>query len=590
MNKTILRTEPRCFFCNRTADARPCQRRKHFFLCDKCHKKASFNPTIGHRLRTLMQVYPLELVSKTDDECVVHIKKLFCCQKLSDEDVKEIKKIKPDICLLAIAKCKECGSTPHKTSCSRYKDLGKCKHCGYSLRSNRHAKDCPLYKPCKKPTPCQECGGTTGHKHSCSKFNVKPCSECHSFNSHKDSCSRSRGKCNYCGYSLRSNYHAKTCPLFDEEKDRLRKQHFEQTCMERFGVRNPYFYQGWGERLIELASSSPNSVHISSINRQLAKELNDYGVKTQFEFKLGDHRFDLLTQYKEKKLLVEYNPSISHNLEHDFLFITGRSNVDKGGLSRRYHLDNSILAEQNGFEVIQYFEHYDHDKMIEFILSKLGLNKHVCYARKCQVKLVDPTEARKFICENHLLGLNKKAEVNLGLYKNNELFSIVAFSHLKDNGINRDLTDNNIFNSWELVRFCNKRRCSVVGGAARLQKHFIETYKPSYIKTLSDFNLGNGTLYKQLGYQEIGHPSPSIFWTKVNSQIFINNNRVLLGADRVLKNEKDYFPVGLNEQDFISRGGLDVYGKFPTNQEIMLHYGYVRVADCGYKTWILKVS
>lgn len=59
MNKTILRPEPRCFFCNRTEDARPCQRRKHFFLCDQCHKKASFNPTIGHRLRTLMQVYPL---------------------------------------------------------------------------------------------------------------------------------------------------------------------------------------------------------------------------------------------------------------------------------------------------------------------------------------------------------------------------------------------------------------------------------------------------------------------------------------------------------------------------------------------------
>lgn len=590
MNKTILKTEPRCFFCNRTADARPCQRRKHFFLCDKCHKKASFNSAVGHRLRTLMQVYPLELVSKTDSECVVHIKKLFCCQKLSDADVKEIKKIKPNICLLPANRCKECGSAPHKKSCSRYKDPGKCKHCGYSLRSNRHAKDCPLYKPCKKPTPCEECGGTTGHKHSCSKFNVEPCSECHSFNGHKDSCSRSRGKCSYCGYSLRSTYHAKTCPLFNEEKELQRKQRFEQTCMERFGVRNPYFYQGWGEKLAELANSSPNSIHISSVNRQLAKELNDYGVETQFEFKLGDHRFDLLAQHGKKKLLVEYNPSVSHNLEHDFLFITGRSKVDYGGLPRRYHLDNSLLAEQNGFEVIQYFEHYGHDKMIDFILSKLGLNEHVYYARKCQVKLIDPSVAREFISENHLLGYAKKAEVNLGLYQDDKLLSVMTFSHLTNNDVNKKLTDSNVLNSWELTRFCEKRRCSVVSGATKLHDYFITNYKPFYIKKLSDFNLGNGTLYKQLGYQEVGHPSPSIFWTKQNSQIFINNNRVLLGADRVLKNEKNYFPVGLNEQDFINRGGLDVYGKFPTNQEIMLHYGYIRVADCGYKTWILKVS
>ena len=465
-----------------------------------------------------------------------------------------------------------------------------CPYCHYKKKSNRHAKDCPLYKPCKKEKPCSECQAKHGHKKTCSHYSVKKCHECGSVRGHKDSCSHSQGKCSYCGYSLRSRCHSKTCPLFDKEKELQRKLHYEQTSQKHFGVKHPYFYNGWGEKITELANQSPNSIHISSINKKLAEELNSYGVETQFEFKLDNHRFDLLAQHEKKKLLIEYNPSISHNLEHDFLFTVGKAKVDKGGVPRRYHLDNSLLAEQNGLEAIQYFEHYDHDKMVDFILSKLGLNQHVYYARKCQVKLIDPSVARKFVYENHLLGLNKKAEVNLGLYQDDELLSVMTFSHLKENGVNKKLTDNNIVNSWELVRFCNKRKCSVVGGAAKLHKHFVELYKPSYIKTLSDFNLGNGTLYKQLGYQEIRHPSPSIFWTKINSQIFINNNSVLLGADRVLKNEKDYFPVGLDEQDFIHRGGLNVYGKFPTNQEIMLHYGYVRVADCGYKTWILKIS
>lgn len=45
---------------------------------------------------------------------------------------------------------------------------------------------------------CPECGGRRGH--------------------HKDRCSKSKGKCEYCGYSLSSNYHAPGCPLYELNK------------------------------------------------------------------------------------------------------------------------------------------------------------------------------------------------------------------------------------------------------------------------------------------------------------------------------------------------------------------------------------
>lgn len=117
--------------------------------------------------------------------------------------------------------CSECGAFygKHKDFCSKSK--GECEYCGYSLKSNRHAKSCPLYKKIKvSEKVCPECGGKDGkHLKSCSKYVLpSPCPECGSIFGHKDSCSKSKGRCEYCGYSLKSHHHDKNCPLYKEPK------------------------------------------------------------------------------------------------------------------------------------------------------------------------------------------------------------------------------------------------------------------------------------------------------------------------------------------------------------------------------------
>ena len=94
-----------------------------------------------------------------------------------------------------------------------------CSECGG--KGGNHRKGCP------KAVICQECGVIGGnHKESCSQYKVKPCPECGGIRGHFDSCSKSKGKCQYCGYSLKSNRHARDCPLYKEP----------QKCQECGGI------------------------------------------------------------------------------------------------------------------------------------------------------------------------------------------------------------------------------------------------------------------------------------------------------------------------------------------------------------------
>lgn len=139
-----------------------------------------------------------------------------------------------------IPPCSECGGkhNVHKKGCSKYKEvkcqecggikghfdfcsqsLGKCEHCGYSLQSHRHAKDCPLYKPEHSTIVCPECGGKRGnHKNFCSKHKqTSPCSECGAKKGHKKTCSKYKvpTPCPLCG-GKRS--HKKDCPKSKRNK------------------------------------------------------------------------------------------------------------------------------------------------------------------------------------------------------------------------------------------------------------------------------------------------------------------------------------------------------------------------------------
>lgn len=346
----------------------------------------------------------------------------------------------------------------------------------------------------------------------------------------------------------------------------------QKTFLERYGVTNPCFL-----------TEHPKTV--SNLNKEFAEKLQAQGIEVKFEKWLQQKSYDL----DLGKLLVELNPTISHSYLVSFGQLTHRFK-DKC-ISRDYHYKKWLTAKQEGYELLSLFDWVDKDKFFAFVISKLGINQTRIGARKLSVKEIDKSTANKFLQANHLLDDCRGNDVNLSLQDSNgAILAVMTFGKPRYSKKEFD---------FELLRFAMLEGYSIAGGASKLFKHFVSEHPDARIITYSDNNLGNGSVYSILGFAEIGQTGPAIMWCDVNTGFAIKNlSLVRQGADRLLgKHLGDrYFFVGLDRDDFIRRGGKEEYAKefelhkdepnwWPTNQDIMLHYKFVPVADCGATIW-----
>jgi hypothetical protein len=220
------------------------------------------------------------------------------------------------------------------------------------------------------------------------------------------------------------------------------------------------------------------------------------------------------------------------------------------GKYRDYHLSKTIEINNKNIHLIHIFDYewlYKKDIIQSIILNKLNLIPVKIYARKCQIKLVNNNEKKDFLDNNHIQG-NCISSVNIGLYYNDELVSIMTF------GTNRFKKDK----STELLRFCNKLNTNVVGGASKLFQYFIKNYNPLVIITFADRRYSLGKLYPILGFDFYSFTKPSYFYWK-NMKIY---NRMSF-QKHMLKTKLEKFDPTLSEYDN------------------MIFNGYNRVWDCG---------
>ena len=107
-------------------------------------------------------------------------------------------------------------------------------------------------------------------------------------------------------------------------------------------------------------------------------------------------------------------------------------------------------------------------------------------------------------------------------------------------------------NEWNLNRFCNKSGISVVGGASKLMKFFINNYSPTRLISYSDKDWSKGNLYEKLGFKKDYETKPDY--------------KYLAGFKRVHKSNFKKSITGLSESE------LDL----------------PRVWDCGKIKWELN--
>lgn len=258
-------------------------------------------------------------------------------------------------------------------------------------------------------------------------------------------------------------------------------------------------------------------------------------------------------------IAIECNPTFTHNS-------TIKPFTESEIISYKYHQMKSKLCEEKGiflFHIFGYEWSNKKDVIISMLRNLLGQNEYKIYARNTQIKEVSGSEAIIFLNQNHRQGYTQSS-IRLGLYYNDELISLMTFGKMRDT-LGRKLNDYK--NSLELVRFCNRLNTTVVGGASKLFKYFLEKYNPDNVISFSDRAHTKGTLYSLLGFKPISYSEPNYIWVDFNTDAFYTRSNCRKSNLRKLFND-----------DSIDIENL-------TEKQIMVSKGYVQVFDSGTIRW-----
>jgi len=223
-------------------------------------------------------------------------------------------------------------------------------------------------------------------------------------------------------------------------------------------------------------------------------------------------------------------------------------------LNKSYHIDKTNKCLEKNIQLFHFFE----DELLEkydiiesMISNKLGLINNKIYARKCEIKEVDPKTSSKFLNENHIQG-NVNSLIKIGLYYNDELVALMTFGKLRNVLGNK----NKNIGEFELLRFCNKINTIVIGGASKLLKHFNLKHQPNKIITFANKRYSNGNLYGVLGFVLDKTTQPN-YWYVVG------------------KKRKHRFSF---RKDILVKEGYDPN---KTEHQIMQERKIPRIYDCG---------
>ncbi len=164
-----------------------------------------------------------------------------------------------------------------------------------------------------------------------------------------------------------------------------------------------------------------------------------------------------------------------------------------------------------------------HSEKVKSRLNSLLGNSFRIHGRETIIKDINNDELLSFLDRNHL-NIPLKAKYKYGLYFNEELESVMSFS--KGRPMNRGGV---LYDSYELLRFCNRLNHTVVGGFTKLLNHFIQTVSPDDIMTYVDIDWSDGTTYEKAGFTLEGQLPPMEFKLDLRS-----GKRIYPGEQKLL--------------------------------------------------------
>lgn len=261
---------------------------------------------------------------------------------------------------------------------------------------------------------------------------------------------------------------------------------------------------------------------------------------------------------KSGKEIDLYLPDYNIAIEYDGVYW---HHEDIPHITRTYHMDKFNDCAELGIQLITIFSTFWNDKkpiVKQLLINKLGINQDRIHARKCIIKELQCVDTKQFLIDNHIQGYTT-AELNYGLYYNNELVSVMSFGTCNSRiGIGKKE------DGYELIRYATSKR--VVGGASKLLRYFINQVQPSKIVSYSNNEWSDGGMYKKIGFTLDRDIKPSYCYISPNGS-------------------KMYHRFNFSKQKLIQKG----YDSSLTEREITRHMGLMKLWDCGKKRWILNI-
>lgn len=389
-------------------------------------------------------------------------------------------------------------------------------------------------------------------------------------------------------YSQTSEYRAK---VKQTKKERYGDENYNNTlasrvtCLERYGVENSGRLTKANQNpnlsvlrsRVELEKLFPSKtveeiaqelgVHVVTVYRYLALHEMQEKYRSSFEREIGAFLESIgVTNIisNTRKLIPPKEVDIylpDHNLAIEFngLF-WHHEGIHPDPL---YHYNKFKACEEKGISLLSIFSNSWEEKKDIWkakIQHKLGLSdKSTVYARKTQVFSIPSKEARDFLNTNHVQGYTP-TPFAYGLKYQDELVALMTFSG-KRVGIGSKSKKEGWF---ELVRYSTS--CPVVGGASKLLKYFIKSHNPTSITSYSDNDYSVGDMYQKLGFELKNETKAGYsYYDPATGKIY---NRFSMAKFRLVEQGHD---------------------PNKTERQITEELGYLRVWDCGTRTWMLTL-
>lgn len=350
--------------------------------------------------------------------------------------------------------------------------------------------------------------------------------------------------------TMLKKYGVTNAMLSDELKSKL-----VVTMNERYGV-------DFGCMTDQCKEATPMT--ISKLNIEWTNKLKSIlGIDIGNEKVINHFSYDL---YIGDHLLIDINPTISHNSTYGFMYATGRSDTNNP-IDSDYHYKRTMNALNNGYELISIFDWMEVDKVIDIIKARLKKLNNRIFGNKCVVKEIPQKDANLFLNQYHLQGGTTGQEICVGLFYNDELVQVQTFGKPR---FNKDV-------EWEAIRLASKSDTYIIGGVSKGFKYFVDRYNPTNIISYNSLNISSGHTDDIQGFKLQGYSKSQGIWVNTMN----NNNPYTVrdmslrkqGIDRILNRPAEDFP--------------DYDGTFETSNEyLMILEGYVKVYDCGNVTYI----